>query len=77
MDVTNDSGRRALVVGLGSTVRQLVSGPHEDRRIVLRVSKMPVTSPLCLRWRARGKVARMKDMDFAHPGPAVPVRVHA
>ncbi|MGI5289753.1 FAD-dependent monooxygenase [Nonomuraea polychroma] len=47
------------------------------RRIMLRVSKMPVTSPLFLWWRTRGKVARMKDMDFAHPGPAVRVRVHA
>ncbi|TDC91441.1 FAD-dependent oxidoreductase [Nonomuraea deserti] len=48
-----------------------------QRRIMLRVSKMPVTSPLFLRWRTRGKVARMKDADFAHPGPDVPVRVHA
>ncbi|WP_157548937.1 FAD-dependent monooxygenase [Nonomuraea candida] len=44
------------------------------RRMMLRVSKMPVTSPLFLWWRSRGKVARMKDMDFAHPGPAVRVR---
>ncbi|MEV1004589.1 FAD-dependent monooxygenase [Nonomuraea sp. NPDC050202] len=47
------------------------------RRIMLRVSKMPLTSRLFLRWRARSKVARMKDGDFAHPDSAVPVRVHA
>ncbi|MGP3937614.1 FAD-dependent monooxygenase [Nonomuraea sp. KM88] len=47
------------------------------RRIMLRVSKMPVTSPLFLWWRTRGKAARMKDVDFAHPAPAAPVRVPA
>ncbi|MFB4268310.1 FAD-dependent monooxygenase [Nonomuraea sp. GTA35] len=47
------------------------------RTIMLRVSKMPVTSPLFLWWRTRGRAARMKDMDLAHPGPAVPVRVPA
>ncbi|WP_206641588.1 FAD-dependent monooxygenase [Nonomuraea polychroma] len=52
------------------------------RRMMVRVSKMPVTSPLFFRWRTKGKAARMKDIDFAHPdlahpGPAERVRAHA
>ncbi|ACZ88938.1 hypothetical protein Aros01_04890 [Streptosporangium roseum] len=43
---------------------------------------MPVTSPLFIRWRARGKAARMKEMDFSHPDLARPgstgaIGVHA
>ncbi|MEV0236397.1 FAD-dependent monooxygenase [Nonomuraea sp. NPDC050786] len=52
------------------------------RKVMVRMSKMPVTSPLLRRWRTKGKAARMKDMDFSHPdfarpGPAEPVRVPA
>ncbi|MFI6597604.1 FAD-dependent monooxygenase [Nonomuraea sp. NPDC050536] len=42
------------------------------RKVMVRMSKMPVTSPLFLRWRTKGKAARMKDMDFSHPGFAYP-----
>lgn len=31
------------------------------RKVMVRVSKMPVTSPLFLRWRPKSKAARMKD----------------
>ncbi len=37
------------------------------RAVMVRMSRMPVTSPLILRWRTKGKAARMKDMDFSHP----------
>ncbi|NUW30012.1 FAD-dependent monooxygenase [Nonomuraea sp. SMC257] len=41
------------------------------RKAMVRMSKMPITSPLILRWRTKGKAARMKDMDFSHPGLAL------
>ncbi|GAA3164589.1 FAD-dependent monooxygenase [Nonomuraea salmonea] len=47
------------------------------RKVMLRVSKMPLTSALFIRWRTKGKAARMKEMDFAHPGTAQPTRVQA
>lgn len=40
------------------------------RKAMLRVSKMPVTSAWFIQWRTKGKAARMKNADFAHPGPA-------
>ncbi|MGW6500617.1 FAD-dependent monooxygenase [Nonomuraea angiospora] len=38
------------------------------RKVMVRMSKLPVTSPLFLRWRTKGKAARMKNTDFSHPG---------
>ncbi|MFF4621648.1 Rossmann-fold NAD(P)-binding domain-containing protein [Nonomuraea jabiensis] len=37
------------------------------RKVMVRMSRMPVASPLLRRWRTKGKAARMKDMDFSHP----------
>ncbi|MDA0563874.1 FAD-dependent monooxygenase [Streptomonospora sp. S1-112] len=42
------------------------------RRVVLRLSLLPATAPLLRWWRTRGKAARMKDTDFAHPDLAAP-----
>ncbi|MGW0479035.1 FAD-dependent monooxygenase [Nonomuraea sp. NPDC003214] len=38
------------------------------RRVMLRASKLPVTSSLFVLWQSRGKAARTKETDFAHPG---------
>ncbi|MEU6717906.1 FAD-dependent monooxygenase [Nonomuraea sp. NPDC046802] len=45
------------------------------RRALMRMLKMPVISRLFVPWQR--KMALMKEMDFAHPGPARPVPAHA
>ncbi|MEU1726198.1 FAD-dependent monooxygenase [Nonomuraea sp. NPDC005692] len=37
------------------------------RKVMVRMSKMPLTAPLFLRWQLKGKAARIKDTDFSHP----------
>ncbi|MEW9555870.1 FAD-dependent monooxygenase [Nonomuraea sp. NPDC050783] len=41
------------------------------RRVLLRASKLPVTSSLFALWQTRGKAARLKEADLADPGPGL------
>ncbi|GAA2287009.1 FAD-dependent monooxygenase [Nonomuraea roseoviolacea subsp. roseoviolacea] len=44
------------------------------RKVMVRMSKLPITSSLLVLWRTKGKAARMKNTDFAHPGLALAAR---
>ncbi|MBX9388057.1 FAD-dependent monooxygenase [Streptomonospora nanhaiensis] len=47
------------------------------RRLLLRLSLLPLTEPLFRMWRTKAKAARMKDMDFAHPDLATAATARA
>lgn len=57
----------------GQQMRNLFVPPHRGqillRRIIVRLSRFPLTAPLMTMVRDRGKVGRMMRADFAHPDP--------